>query len=85
MESIKAKNEQLVAELDQFCDYLVFDNEPEGELIHPVNNICEGEERKKLSAKLRSSIMIHMKKMETEEVPKKWRYKYQYDGLYLRL
>ena len=71
MEPIKAKNEQLVAELDQFCDYLVFDNEPEGELIHPVNNICEGEERKELSAKLRSSVMIHMKKMETEEVPKK--------------
>ena len=71
MESIKAKNEQLVAELDQFCDYLVFDNEPEGELIHPVNNICEGEERKKLSANLRTSVMIHMKKMETEEVRKK--------------
>ena len=53
MESIKTKNEQLVAELDQFCEYLVYNNKPEGELIHPVNNICEGEECNELSAKLR--------------------------------
>ena len=71
MESIKAKNEQLVAELDQFCDYLVFDNEFEGELIHPVNNICKGEERKELSTKLRKSVMICTKKMEIQ-VPIRW-------------
>ena len=64
MESIKTKNEQLVAELDQFCEYLVFDNEPEGELIHPVNNISKGEELKELSAKLRKSVMICIKKKE---------------------
>ena len=71
MESIKAKNEQLVAELDQLCDYLVFENESKRELIHPVNNICEGEERNELSAKLRKSVMIHMKKMEIQ-VPIRW-------------
>ena len=74
MESIEAKNKQLVAELEQFCEYLVFDNEPEGELIHPVNNICEGEERKELSAKLRKSVMICMKSMEIQvpKVPIRW-------------
>ena len=74
MESIEAKNKQLVAELDQFCDYLVFFNVSEEELIHPVNNICEGEERKELSAKLRKSIMIRMKKMKIQvpRVPIRW-------------
>ena len=71
MESIAEKNRKLVAELDQLCDYLVFDNEPEGELIHPVNNICEGKERKDLSAKLRSGVMTHMMKMEIQ-VPIRW-------------
>ena len=49
MESIKEKNKQLVAELNEFRDYLVFDDEIKGELIHSVNNIIskgEGREKK---------------------------------------
>ena len=36
-----------------------------------MNNICEGKEREEVSAKLRKSIMIHMKKMEIQ-VPIRW-------------
>ena len=73
MESIAEKNKQLVAELKEFRDYIVFDNELDDELIHPVNNICEGEEREKFSSKLRQKIVDQVNKMKVErQVPIRW-------------
>ena len=73
MESIAEKNKQLVAELKEFRDYIVFDNELDGKLIHPVNNICEGEEREKFSSKLRQKIVDQVNKMKVEiRVPIRW-------------
>ena len=73
MESIAEKNKQLVAELKEFRDYIVFDNEFNDELIHPVNNICEGEERESFSSKLRQKIVDQVNKMKVEiQVPIRW-------------
>ena len=71
MESITEKNKQLVAELKEFHEHLVFFKELSGQLIHPVNNICKGRERAILSLSLRKSIMSQIKRMEIE-VPIRW-------------
>ena len=71
MESIEEKNEQLVLELKEFREHLVFFNELSGQLIHPVNNICKGQKRAILSLRLRKSIMSRIKKMEAQ-VPIRW-------------
>ena len=73
MESIKEKDNQLISELGEFREHLIFHNELSHELIHPVNNLCEGEDREKLSSKLRASIMSWIKKAEMEvQIPIRW-------------
>ena len=71
MEPIQDKNVQLISELKEFREHLVFFNEVSDEVIHPVNNICDGEEREKLSSKLRKSIVNRMKRIEVQ-VPIRW-------------
>ena len=71
MESITEKNKQLIAELKEFREHLVFFKELSGQLIHPVNNICKGQERAILSLRLRKSITSLIKRMEIQ-VPIRW-------------
>ena len=71
MESITEKNKELVAELKEFREYLVFFKELSGQLIHPVNNICKGQERSILSLSLRKSITSQIKRMKIQ-VPIRW-------------
>ena len=75
MESIKEKNKQLVAELKEFREYIVFDDESKRELIHPVNNIIsKGEGREKISSELRQKIVdqVNTIKVEKIQVPIRW-------------
>ena len=74
MESIKEKNKQLIAELNEFRDYLVFDDEIKGELIHPVNNIIsKGEGRERISSELRQKIVDQVNKIKVKiQVPIRW-------------
>ena len=75
MESITEKNKQLVAELEEFRDYLVFHDEIKGELIHPVNNIIsKGEGRERISSELRQKIVNQVNKIKVEkiQVPIRW-------------
>ena len=71
MESITEKNKQLILELIEFREHLVFFNELSGQLIHPVNNICKGRKRAILSLRLRKSITSLIKRMEIQ-VPIRW-------------
>ena len=74
MESIIEKNKELVAELKEFRDYIVFDDEVKRELIHPVNNIIsKGEGREKISSELRQKIVDQVNKIKMEiQVPIRW-------------
>ena len=47
--SLKKKNAELIAALQQYKDQLIFYNESEQELIFPVDNICL-KNRKNLSS-----------------------------------
>ena len=71
MEPIQDKNRQLVSELKEFHEHLIIFNEVSDEVIHLVNNICNGEECEKLSSKLKKGIANRIKKIEVL-VPIRW-------------
>ena len=70
-ESLKEKNAQLIAALQQYKDQLIFYNESEQELIFPVNNISL-RNRKQLSSFIRTRIIGHHKAVVKKEVPIRW-------------
>ena len=70
-ESLKKKNEQLVAALQQYKDQLIFNNEAEQELIFPVDNMCL-QDREKLSSRIRTYVIGHDKAVVKKKVPIRW-------------
>ena len=70
-ESLKKKNAQLIAALQQYKDQLIFYNESEQELIFPVNNMCI-KNRQKLSSLVRTYVIGHDKAVVKERVPIRW-------------
>ena len=70
-ESLKKKNAQLIAALQQYKDQLIFYNESEQELIFPVNNMCI-KNRQKLSSLVRTYVFGHEKAVINKKVPIRW-------------
>ena len=70
-ESLKQKNAQLIAALQQYKDQLIFYNESEQELIFPVDNICL-KNREDLSSLVKTYVMGHKKAVVEKEVPIRW-------------
>ena len=70
-ESLKKKNAQLIAALQQYKDQLIFYNKSKQELIFPVNNMCL-KNRQHLSSLIRTYIMGHKKAVVEKKVPIRW-------------
>ena len=70
-ESLKKKNAQLIAVLQQYKDQLIFYNESEQELIFPVNNMCL-KNRQNLSSLVRTYVIGHKKAVIKKKVPIRW-------------
>ena len=70
-ESLKKKNAQLIAALQQYKDQLIFYNETEQELIFPVDNMCL-KNRQNLSSLVRTYVIGHKKAVIKKKVPIRW-------------
>ena len=70
-ESLKKKNAQLIAALQQYKDQLIFYNESEQELIIPVDNMCL-KNRQNFSSLVRAYVIGHKKAVVTKKVPIRW-------------
>ena len=70
-ESLKKKNAQLIAALQQYKDQLIFYNESEQELIFPVDNMCL-KNRQNLSTLVRTYVIGHKKAVIKKKVPIRW-------------
>ena len=70
-ESLKQKNAQLIAALQQYKDQLIFYNESKQELIFPIDNMCL-ENREHLSSLVRTYITGHRKAVIKKKVPIRW-------------
>ena len=70
-ESLKKKNAQLIAALQQYKDQLIFYNESEQELIFPVDNMSL-KNREDLSSLVRTYIVGHKKSVISKKVPIRW-------------
>ena len=70
-ESLKKKNAQLIAALQQYKDQLIFYNEAKQELIFPVDNMCL-QNREKLSSRIRTYVIGHDKAVVKKKVPIRW-------------
>ena len=70
-ESLKKKNAQLIAALQQYKDQLIFYNESEQELIFPVDNMCL-KNRQNLSSLVRTYVMGRKKAVIKKKVPIRW-------------
>ena len=70
-ESLRQKNAQLIAALQQYKDQLIFYNKSEHELIFPVDNMCI-ENREHISSLVRTYIMGHKKAVIEKKVPIRW-------------
>ena len=70
-ESLKKKNAQLIAALQQYKDQLIFYNESKQELIFPVDNMCV-KNRQNLSSLVRKYIMGNNKAVIEKKVPIRW-------------
>ena len=70
-ESLKQKNAQLIAALQQYEDQLIFYNKSEQELIFPINNLCL-KNRQNLSSLVRAYVIGHKKAVIEKKVPIRW-------------
>ena len=70
-ESLKQKNAQLIAALQQYKDQLIFYNESEQELIFPVDNMCL-KTREDLSSLVRTYVIGRKKAVIKKKVPIRW-------------
>ena len=70
-ESLKKKNAQLIAALQQYKDQLIFYNESQQELIIPVDNLCL-KNRQSFSSLVRAYVIGHKKAVVTKKVPIRW-------------
>ena len=70
IETLQEKNKQLVHALREYKDHLVFYNEPNEELIFPVNNLCQ-KNRKKISSNIRHHITCSNKPVPIK-IPIRW-------------
>ena len=70
-ESLKKKNAQLIAALQQYKDQFIFYNKSEQALIFPVNNMCL-KNRQHLSSRIRTYVMGHKKAVVEKNVPIRW-------------
>ena len=70
-ESLKQKNAQLIAALQQYKDQLIFYNESKQELIFPVDNMCLIT-REDLSSLVRTYVIGHKKAVIKKKVPIRW-------------
>ena len=70
-ESLKKKNAQLIAALQQYKDQLIFYNKSKQELIFPVDNTCLNN-REDLSSLVRTYVMGHKKAVVEKKVPIRW-------------
>ena len=70
-ESLKQKNTQLIAALQQYKNQLIFYNESEQELIFPVDNMCL-KNRHNFSSLVRTYVMGHKKAVVEKKVPIRW-------------
>ena len=70
-ESLKKKNAQLIAALQQYKDQLIFYNESEQELIFPVDNMCL-KNRQNLSSLVRTYVICHKKAVIEKKIPICW-------------
>ena len=70
-ESLKKKNEQLIAALQEYKNQLIFYKESEQELIFTADNMCL-KNHEKLSSLVRTYVMGHKKAVVKKEVPIRW-------------
>ena len=70
-ESLKKKNAQLIAALQQYKDQLIFYNKSKQEVIFPVDNMCL-KDRQNLSSLVRTYVVGHKKAVVEKKVPIRW-------------
>ena len=71
-ESLKKKNAELQSCLADFLDLFIFYNHSSNDLIFPVNNLCQEEERKKISAEIRQRMMSRKDISFSVQIPVRW-------------